>query len=91
MLKFLGLLLFFSCNHKTIHPIKGEVVEAVYGLGIIKSENTYEAKAAILSSVKEFYVSEGQDVLKGQKLFLTDQGSVYSAPFQEKSPMFLFP
>ena len=84
MLKFLGLLLFFSCNHQTIHPTRGEVVEAVYGLGIIKSENNYEAKAAILSSVKEFFVTEGQDVVKGQKLFLTDQGSIYHAPFSGK-------
>lgn len=64
-----------------VHPEKGEIVEAVYGLGIIKSENNYNAKAAILSSVKEFYVNEGDDVERGQKLFLTDQGSLISAPF----------
>ncbi len=81
MLKFLMVLILLSCNHKTIHPHKGNVIESVYGLGIIKSENNYEAKAAILSSVKEFFVSEGQDVKKGQKLFVTDQGSIYIAPF----------
>lgn len=84
MFKFLILFLFISCNKTTVHPVKGEVIEAVYGLGIIKSEYNYDAKAAILSSVKEFYVVEGQDVKKGQKLFLTDQGSVYGAPFSGK-------
>lgn len=84
MFKSLFLLLLFSCQKDIIHPQKGDVIEAVYGLGIIKSENNYHAKAAILSSVKEFYVSEGQDVNKGQKLFLTDQGSIYYAPFSGK-------
>lgn len=73
-----------SCRSSTIHPTKGEIVEAVYGLGIIKSENTYHAKAAIVTSVEKFYVNEGQDVEKGTKLFITDQGIVYKAPFDGK-------
>jgi multidrug efflux pump subunit AcrA (membrane-fusion protein) len=84
MLRFIALILFFSCQNHSIHPTRGDVVESVYGLGVIKSENNYHAKAAILSSVKEFYVTEGEDVSKGQKLFLTDQGSVYQAPFAGK-------
>ena len=84
MIKYLFLFLLMSCQNKTVHPTKGEVVESVYGLGIIQSEYNYHAKAAIISSVKEFYVLEGQDVTKGQKLFLTDQGSIYSAPFSGK-------
>lgn len=81
MNKLILLILFFSCQHKMIHPQKGEIIEAVYGLGIIQSENVYNARAAILSSIKEFYVSEGDDVIKGQKLFLTDQSSLIKAPF----------
>ncbi len=78
------ILLLISCNKETIYPTQGDIVEAVYGLGIIKSENTYHAKAAIVSSVAEFFVTEGQDVKKGENLFLTDQGSVYKAPFDGK-------
>lgn len=78
------LFVLSSCREETIHPTKGDIVEAVYGLGIIKSENTYHAKAAIVSSVAEFHVTEGQDVSKGQKLFITDQGSLYKAPFDGK-------
>lgn len=73
-----------ACRNETVHPIKGNIVEAVYGLGIIKSENTYHAKAAIVSSVADFFVSEGQDVKKGERLFITDQGSIYKAPFDGK-------
>jgi len=69
MFKCLFLFLLISCQKDIIHPQKGDVIETVYGLGIIKSENNYHAKAAILSSVKEFYVTEVQDVNKGQKLF----------------------
>lgn len=85
MHSFFFLLLLLSCQKEALHPERGDVIEAVYGLGIIKSENNYHAKAAILSSIKEFYVTEGQDVIKGQKLFLTDQGSTYTAPFSGRT------
>lgn len=81
MLKLLVLILLSSCQAPSIHPEKGNIIEAVYGLGIIKSEKNFNARAAIVSSIREFYVTEGQDVSAGQKLFLTDQGSVISAPF----------
>lgn len=81
MLRLIFLIIFISCQKQAAHPTKGEIIEAVYGLGIIKSENNYNARAAILSSIKEFYVTEGQDVVKGQKLFLTDQDSFITAPF----------
>jgi macrolide-specific efflux system membrane fusion protein len=78
---FFSLLLLLSCENQKIHPRKGEIVEAVYGLGTVKSEEEFQAKTAIITSVEEFYVSEGQDVVQGQKLFKTDQGSVTTAPF----------
>lgn len=81
-MKFLILcLLLASCNEPAIHPIRGDIVEAVYGLGTVESDDVFHAKAAIVTSVDEFFVTEGQDVLKGQKLFRTDQGSVTTAPF----------
>jgi len=81
MWKFLVLFLLISCRQEVVHPEKGQIVEAVYGLGIIKSEYNFHAKAAVLSSIQEFYVKEGDDVVKNQKLFLTDQGSLQKAPF----------
>lgn len=85
-MKTILLLSFFlsACTQNTIHPIRGEIFEAVYGLGIIKSDNTYHAKAAIISSVESFFVNEGQDVKKGDKLFLTDQGTIYRSPIDGK-------
>jgi macrolide-specific efflux system membrane fusion protein len=85
-MKFLFLLLFFliSCRKESFHPAKGSIVQAVYGLGIIRSENTYNARAAIVNSVEKFHVQEGQDLKKGDKLFTTDQGTTYRAPFDGK-------
>lgn len=78
----LSLLFLLSCENQKIHPQKGEIVEAVYGLGTVKSEEEFQAKTAIITSIEEFYVSEGQDVVQGQKLFKTDQGSITTAPFE---------
>ncbi len=85
-MKTLLVLIFFvvGCQKETVNPVKGNIVEAVYGLGIVRSENTYHAKAAIVNSVEKFYVTEGQDVKKGEALFITDQGSIYKAPFDGK-------
>lgn len=76
------LFVFISCQKKTIHPTKGEIIEAVYGLGRVESEDNFEARAAILSYVEEFYVTKGQDVKKGERLFKTDQNRITYAPFE---------
>lgn len=83
---FLLLLILLStgCQNNVVKPVKGDIVEAVYGLGIIRSEYTYHAKAAIVNSVKKFYVTEGQDVKKGEILFITDQDTFIKAPFDGK-------
>jgi macrolide-specific efflux system membrane fusion protein len=82
MKKFLLLLalFLFNCSKEHIHPIQGPIVEAVYGLGTIDSEEVYHAKSAILTSVQEFYVQEGSDVKKGDKLFRNDQNNVLRSP-----------
>ncbi|MBY0515880.1 MAG: efflux RND transporter periplasmic adaptor subunit [Bacteriovoracaceae bacterium] len=80
-MRFLLFVLFLTaCNEQKIYPQKGEIVEAVYGLGSVASEEVFHAKSAIVNSVAEFYVTEGEDVVKGQKLFKTDQGSLISSP-----------
>lgn len=75
------LLLSYACQKETITPTRGDIVESVYGLGTVKSEESFSAKVAITSSVVEFYVSEGQDIQKGQKLLKTDQGATIFSPF----------
>ena len=78
---FLSLSFLLSCQKNTTKPSRGEIVEAVYGLGTVESEENFAAKVAITSSVVKFFVNEGQDVSKGQKLFVTDQGALIISPF----------
>ena len=61
-------------------PSQGEIIEAVYGLGTVESEENFSAKIGVTSSVVKFFVSEGQDVKQGQKLFKTDQGAIIYSP-----------
>lgn len=75
------LSLISSCTKEITTPSRGEIVEAVYGLGTVKSEESFSAKVAVTSSVVEFFVSEGQDIKKGKKLLKTDQGAVIYSPF----------
>lgn len=70
-----------ACQKKTVFPVKGDIIEAVYGLGTVESELKFVAKSAITNSVREFFVSEGEDVVKGQKLYSTDQGAIIYSPF----------
>jgi multidrug efflux pump subunit AcrA (membrane-fusion protein) len=84
MLKIILICLIpfaLSCKKEIITPSRGDIVEAVYGLGTVKSEENFSAKVAVISSVVEFYVSEGQDIKKGQKLLKTDQGAIIYSPF----------
>ena len=78
---FLLIFLLQGCKQTITHPEIGDVVEAVYGLGTVESDETFHARAAIVSSVEQFYVTEGQDVQKGDLLFKTDQGTTTRAPF----------
>jgi macrolide-specific efflux system membrane fusion protein len=77
------LFLFFalSCQKSSVYPTQGEIVEAVYGLGTVGSEKVFHAKSAMINSVKELYVTEGQDVKKGQPLLKFELNSVLYAPF----------
>ena len=75
------MISFTACQKKTVFPIKGDIVEAVYGLGTVESELKFVAKSAITNYVREFFVTEGEDVKKGQKLYSTDQGAIINSPF----------
>jgi macrolide-specific efflux system membrane fusion protein len=75
------LTIVSSCKKQVITPTRGDIVEAVYGLGTVKSEENFSAKIAVTSSVLEYFVSEGQDIKKGQKLLKTDQGALIHSPF----------
>ncbi|WP_415064276.1 efflux RND transporter periplasmic adaptor subunit [Bdellovibrio sp.] len=70
-----------SKQYSRVHPKTGEVTEAVYGLGKVKSNRRYEVKLGVISTVRELYVNEGDIVKAGQNLVRIDSNVIFKAPF----------
>lgn len=64
-----------------VNPRIGEVTEAVYALGKVKSNRRYEVKLGVTSTVAKLHVREGESVKAGQRLVALDTGVVFKAPF----------
>lgn len=68
-------------DYVVINPHKGEVIEAIYALGKVKSHQTYDVLVGVMSVVLKNYVKEGDEVKKGDPLIKFDSGAVFRAPF----------
>jgi macrolide-specific efflux system membrane fusion protein len=69
---------------KTITSVKvkqGDVLEAIYGLGKVKSRQVFEVKIGVMANVSQVYVQEGERVEKGDKLISFEGASLFRAPF----------
>lgn len=55
-------------NETVIHPKRGPITEAVYGLGKVESNHHYDVITGVLSTVEELFVLEGDQVKKGDPL-----------------------
>ncbi len=79
----MGALSFFkSRSQKNWVPLKrGQIIEAVYGVGTVVSDNIFEHRQAVISAVKELKVKEGDFVRSGQTLLVFDEGQTVKSPF----------
>jgi multidrug efflux pump subunit AcrA (membrane-fusion protein) len=68
-------------RNNRIKPRVGPIVEAIYALGTVKSENVYNLKMGISATVTRLHVREGQEVKKGAPLAAVDIGMLVRAPF----------
>ncbi|MEK7357693.1 MAG: efflux RND transporter periplasmic adaptor subunit [Bdellovibrionota bacterium] len=59
---------------------RGEIVEAIYGLGKVKARRQVEIKVGVLSSVQEVFVKEGDVVVKGAPLIRFSDGPRFRSP-----------
>jgi membrane fusion protein, macrolide-specific efflux system len=59
---------------------RGEIVEAIYGLGKVKARRQVEIKVGVLSSVQEVFVKEGDVVEKGASLIRFADGAPFRSP-----------
>lgn len=72
---------FESKKYLHVPPTQGELTEAVYGLGKVKSNQRYEVKVAVITTIRKLFVHEGDLVQKGQKLLMLDNDVVLTSPF----------
>lgn len=68
-------------NVEYVSPRHGAIVEAVYGLGKVKTNHFYELKLGITKTVEELYVSEGSHIKKGDELVRMEGDTLFRAPF----------
>lgn len=68
-------------RYEVVHPTRGNLVEAVYGLGKVKSERRYEVIVGVISTVRHLHIREGTFVQKNSPLITFDSGAVFRAPF----------
>jgi membrane fusion protein, macrolide-specific efflux system len=65
----------------TIVPKVGPVVQAIYGMGVVRPHKKYDIKVGILTTVEKLYVREGQQVRAGDPLIKFIGSSLLRAPF----------
>lgn len=65
-----------------VEPKKGPIVEAIYSLGTVTARNQFHFKVGVPKTIQKLFVSEGQQVNRGQNLVLLSDGITIRAPFQ---------
>lgn len=82
------ILIFFGFaivkNKKSIDYLdikKGDVQEAIYGLGKVKSDQILEVKVGVTTKIQQLFVVEGQEVKKDSDLIKFEGIGVFKAPF----------
>ncbi len=66
-----SILLFFSCGEKNdgITPKRTTLVESVYASALVQPDSLYEVYSSVSGILDKQFVTEGDTVAKGQKLF----------------------
>ncbi len=68
-------------SNSRVHPKIAPVVEAVYALGIVKTDRWYHVRFGMNAVIQRLYVVEGQEIAAGSPLLMTDSGIIFRAPF----------
>lgn len=68
-------------QYSFVSPKRGLIVEAIYGLGRVKTHRKYEVKIGVMSKIVNTYVDEGAKAKKGDKLVKFSDFETVTAPF----------
>ncbi|MGE3608633.1 MAG: efflux RND transporter periplasmic adaptor subunit [Bacteriovoracaceae bacterium] len=78
----IGSIFYFKDSTQVVaYPKIGNVTEAVYGLGKVKSYKRFEVIIGVISTVRKLYVDEGFEVKKGDPLIEFESRPSVRAPF----------
>jgi multidrug efflux pump subunit AcrA (membrane-fusion protein) len=81
VISFISFWLWKRKDFIVVTPHKGNVLEAIYALGKVKSHKTFDVLVGVMSVVQEIYVEEGDEVKVGDPLIKFDTGAAFKAPF----------
>lgn len=81
ILAAIAAVAFRARGYAVVNPKRGEITEAVYGLGKVKSNQRYEVIVGVVSTVKKRFVNEGDQVEKGKQLIELEDNAIFRAPF----------
>jgi multidrug efflux pump subunit AcrA (membrane-fusion protein) len=73
-----------------VAPRYGPIVEAIYGLGKVKTDRVYEVKLGVPKTVEKLYVREGDAVRKGKPLVRFEGGPLFAAPYDGSVTLIAF-
>lgn len=77
----IGTMVVRNNQVEYVNPRYGPIVEAIYGLGKVKTDRVYEVKLGVIKVIRKIYVREGETVRKGDRLVRFDGDLVFTAPF----------
>jgi multidrug efflux pump subunit AcrA (membrane-fusion protein) len=77
----IGRELWRRRGYELVHPKRGDLTEAIYGLGKVRSNKRFEVRVGVISTVKEVFVDEGDFVKRGARLIRFEPDIVFRAPF----------
>jgi multidrug efflux pump subunit AcrA (membrane-fusion protein) len=76
------IIIFYRLSpKKNVKPRVGTLVEAIYAIGSVKSDDNYTLRLSTNSIIDKFMFEEGDNVKKGSPLIKIDSGVVFYAPF----------
>ena len=76
-----GIFLWRGDNLEYVAPRHGPIVDAIYGLGKVKTERFYEVKLGVPLTIERLYVREGDRVPRGKALLRFEGAAEFRAPF----------
>jgi membrane fusion protein, macrolide-specific efflux system len=79
VLAVVAAVIFIRQNVEVMSPRRGDVVESIYGLGSVVSEQSYAQRIATPLTVKNVFVREGDQISAGDRIMQGDD-VVFKSP-----------